>query len=261
MRITINILLTFTLLLTVSILTGCSKRVPYEEMDAEEAYRYLKERYDQGKYLDASDGLDYYTLNFSGSSLVDSAQFLLGQSHFKMKEYLLAADSFEELYRRFPSSILVPEAMYMVGVCYWELSPKYSLDQRYTSKSLDALQAFIDYFPDHTERVAQAQELIEVCREKLAHKEYANGVIYLKMNDYKAAIIYFLSLLDNYYDTEWAPMALYQLGIAYFESERFTESEETCLMFLDKYPGHSLQSKVETVLKNMRRKLAEETEG
>ena len=32
-----------------------------------------------------------------------------------------------------------------------------------------------------------AQKVIGDCRDKLAHKEFASGVIYLKMEDYRAA--------------------------------------------------------------------------
>ena len=215
----------FTLTLIILII-GCSKRSPMEEMNDEEAFRFLKTAYNKNKYLDAANGFDFFTLNYSGSSLVDSAQFLLGQSHFKLKEYLLAANAFEELYRRFPRSRLVPEAMFMIGVCYWELSPKYSLDQEYTDKALDAFQGFIDYFPEYSEKVNEAQQYIAFCREKLAHKEYSNGVIYMKMKDYGAAVIYFRSILETYYDTEWAPKAAFRLGVCLREDKRYYEAEE-----------------------------------
>lgn len=247
-------LLLFPAILTLIMmvcLTGCSKQTPLVEMDDETAFYYLKNLFDKGKFVDASEGFDYFTLNFSGSAFVDSAQSLLGRSHYKLKEYILAADAFEELYRRFPRSRLVPDAMYMVGECYWKLSPKYSLDQEATEKAIDALQGFIDYYPDYTERVVQAQELIDNCREKLAHKGYANGIIYLKMKDHAAAIIYFQEVVDNYYDTEWAPLAVYQLGVSLVRDKQFEEAESAYRAFIAKYPEHSWRIKAETALRNL----------
>ena len=255
MKSSYYLLLPIVILTSLTVMMGCSKKVRIEEMNPDEAFRYLKGVYDKDDYLSAANGFDFYTLNYSGSSLVDSAQFMLGMSHLKLKEYLLAANAFEELYRRFPRSPLVPDAMYMIGDCYWRLSPKYSLDQEYTNKALDALQAFIDYFPDYTERVREAQDLIEACREKLAHKEYANGVIYLKMKDYGAAVIYFQSVVDMYYDTDWAPRSAYNLGVSYASNEMFEEAEEAYRIYIVKYPDHPLRSKAESSLKDIHRKI------
>lgn len=218
----VNIGLLF--LVGLFLISGCAPKPKFDEMKPDSIYRYLVEKYDQKKYLDASEGLAYFTLHYSGHVLVDSAQFLLGQCHFQLNEYLLAADAFEELSRRFQSSRLVPEAMFMVGRCYWEISPKYSLDQAYTTRAIDALQAFIDYFPNQTLRVKEAQTIIEACREKLAHKQYSNGLIYQKMKDSTASIIYFQSVVDQYYDTYWADMARLMLGNDSIESYRDREN-------------------------------------
>ena len=254
----------FTLLIMVLVsglvLNGCSKRPPLENMDDKTAFRYLNEKYEAGKYVDASEGFDFFTLNFSGSAYVDSAQYLLGMCHYNLKEYLLAADSFEELHRRFPRSKLVPEAMYMVGESYYKLSPKYQLDQSYTEKAIDNLQGFIDYFPTHTESVQKAQNLIDLCREKIAHKEYANGIIYLKMKDYGSAIIYFRQVIDMYYDTEWAALSIYQLGVSYALNKQLEEAESTFRVFIAKYPDHSWLAKVENTLKELTEEPKESSE-
>ena len=244
-------LLVVATIFTLLCLTGCSKRVPVEELGAEEAFRYLSNLYDKGDYLDAANGLDYYTLNHSGSALVDSAQYLLGLSHFELKEYLLAANAFEELYIRFQRSKLIPEAMFMVGLCYWKLTPKYSLDQEYNYKAQDAMQTFIDYNPSYKERVQEAQEIIDAGRERLAHKEYANGIIYMKMNDYDAAVIYFKGVVDLFYDTEWAPKASFQIGASNKENKLFDEAKEAYREFMSKYPDHPWHDKAEAELNKL----------
>lgn len=239
----------FLVFLSIAVLIGCTKHPPIEDMSVDDAFTVLTGLYDDGKYLRAVEGLGFFTLNYSGDARVDSAQFLLGMSHFKLEEFLLAADTFNELVRRFPRSALVPESMYMVGDCYWQLSPRYSLDQDYTDNAIDALQSFIDYFPNYEKRVQEAQELIFKCRIKLAHKRYANGIIYFKMKDYKAAIIYFNGVIDEFYDTEWAPRAIYQLGRTYIANREFIEATKTLEAFIEKYPDHPLRTRAEMALK------------
>ena len=251
MKTIINIVIVITLFIPLCLIPGCSQRPALEEMDDVSAFQYLRTRYDKGDYLEATSGLEFYTLNFSGSSLVDSAQFLLGHAHYKLKEYLLAADAFEHLYHRFPRSRFVPDAMYMVGVCYWKMSPKYSLDQDYTYRTLDALQAFIDYHPEYVDRVKDAQDLIELGRNKLAHKEYANGMIYLKMKDYEAAIIYFSSIVDRFYDTEWAPQAAFQLAVCLVRQDKREEAKSAFRDFISKYPDHPWRSRAESALNGL----------
>ncbi len=241
-------------IISATLLLGCSQRAPLEEMETEDAYRYLERLFDKGRYLDAADGLDFFTLNYSGSALVDSAQFLLARSHFELKEYLIAAHAFDELTRRFPRSPLVPDAMFMVGACHWKLSPRYSLDQAYTHKAIDALQTFIDYYPERRDKVGEAQELIGLCREKLARKGYTGGMIYLKMKDYQAATIYFQDVVDLFYDTEWAPQAAFQLGASLAGEGKTEEALEAYHNFLLKYPDHPLRPKAESALASLNRR-------
>jgi outer membrane protein assembly factor BamD len=233
---------------------GCAKQMDITRMEPDAAYRYLEGRYNKGDYLAAVDGLDYFTLNYSGSALVDSAQFLLAESHAKLKEYLLAAEAYNELARRFTRSPLVPEAMYQAGVCYYKLSPKYTLDQEYTNKAIDALQAFIDYYPTYTTRTKDAQRVIGDCRDKLAHKEFASGVIYLKMKDYQAAAIYFQTVIDKYYDTQWAAESSFRLGEAYSGDGKNDDAVEAYHNFLSKYPDHPSKDKAVSALAKLAKK-------
>lgn len=229
-------------------ISGCSNRPTLNEMSVEDAFRHLEELYNDGKYRLAIEGLDFFTLNYSGHSRVDSAQYLLGMSYFHTKEFLLSANAFDELVNRFPNSGLVPDAMFMVGVCYKELSPRYTLDQHYTEQAIRSLQLFIDYFPDYKDRVNEAQQHIETCRDKLAQKVYSTGVIYLKMKDYKAASIYFLAVTEEYYDTQWAGKAMFQYGYSLYQKKEYEQAAEVLQAFIDKYIDHPWQDQAGVLL-------------
>ena len=232
----------------VALLAGCSSHPGMGEMGEEQAYNHYRAKYDKGDFYAAAEGFDQFTLNYSGSALVDSAQFMLAMSKFKLKEHLVAAAAFDELSRRFPRSPLVPEAMFMVGVCYWKASPKYQLDQEDTQRSLQAFQSFIDYYPEAADKVREAEGYIAQCREKLAHKEFASGVIYLKMKDWLAAQLYFQKVLDLYYDTEWAPAAAFNLGRSLAGGGRLAAAAEAYRNYLAKYPGHQWSDRARTAL-------------
>ena len=221
---------------------SCGKHNKMELMTSEESFHRAMEKFNRGKYLDASEQLTMVTLNYSGSSIIDSAQYFLGESHFRMKEYIIAASEFQRLLNQFPSSHLSDDAKFKIGLCYYKLSPKYSLDQEYTLKAIYEFQEFTEFFPS-SELVPQVMDMIFTARNRLAKKSYKNGVLYYKMHDFDSAIIYLDEVLDYYYDTEFAPKALLKKGESYLKMKRPEEAVEIFRRLQEKYPGTQASAK------------------
>lgn len=244
-------ILVYALTLFTLLTIGCAKPPDISTMEPEPAFRYLQAKYADGDYLAVIDGLDMFTLKYSGSALVDSAECLLAMAHFQQEEYLLAAETYKELAQRFPRSPLVPEAMYQAGFCYYKLSPKYQLDQEYTEKAISTLQEFIDYFPgrlDLAEKVTSAQKLIESCREKLARKMYESATIYTKMDNYESAKIYLQMVMDKYYDTDWAAESTFKMAEVLQEQSKTDEAITEYRVFISKYSDHPLIPKAKAAV-------------
>jgi TolA-binding protein len=137
----------FFVLLTTGLLIGCGRVRVDEGLTAEEQWRIAREHFDNENYLNAIDVLNVFTLNYSGSTLIDSAQFLLGECHFALKEYILAESEYNRLIQNFPQSPLVDDAFLKVILCNAYLSPGYKLDQKYTEKTLASATDFIEDYP------------------------------------------------------------------------------------------------------------------
>lgn len=232
-----NTFVILVLSLVVLVLAGCGGSRKWEDMDATQAWKKIQKVYNKGAYLDASERLELFLINFGGSSIVDSAQFLLGEAHFKMKEYIIAAAEYEKMMIQFPQSHLAEESEYKLGLCYYEMSPKPALDQQYTAKAIDAFQLFIEDYPQ-SPRVDDATEMIGKCRWKLAGKEFRGGRLYHKMGEYSSARIYYNEVLNNYYDTEYAPKAQYYKALSFLDSDRYDEAIAEFRLFLEKYQDH-----------------------
>ncbi len=238
------------LILISQILVSCGGKARKTGPTAEESFRHAMDKFNRGKYLDASEELTLVTLNFSGSSLIDSAQFYLGESHFRMKEYIVAADEFGRLIDQYPSSPLVDNAKYKIGLSYYLLSPNYQLDQEYTRKALKEFQEFTEMFPE-SDLVPSVLEKIMEARSKLARKAYRSGALYYRMHDYEAAIVYFDDVLDNFYDTEFAPMSMLKKGECYAKMKRFEEAGETLTKLLERYPDSPSAKTAKQSLKSL----------
>jgi outer membrane protein assembly factor BamD len=126
----------------------------------------------------------------------------------------------------------------MLAESYFKLSPPYPLDQSYTNKAKDEYQAFMDFFPKDP-KVDEADKKIKILNEKLAQKDYQSGMIYEKMDYFKAAIKYYGSVVEIYHDTKFAPMALYRKILIEIKRSLTNDAISDVAMFLSRYPNDS----------------------
>ena len=241
------------IVLIISILwliIGCGGARKGDIPSASESLHRAIALYENEDYLKAEEEFSAITLNFPGSIVVDSAEFYLGETHFQLSEYILAAASYQRVVDQYPRSQLVSISQYKIGLCYYKLSPIHPLDQEYTKKAIEEFQKFLEDYPG-LEYSEEAGHYLFDCREKLAKKEYTSGTLYFKLSEYPSAIIYFDGILDNYYDTNYAPLALYYKGESLKKDDRFQEAVEIFRLFLSKYPDHAYRMRVEDRLNEL----------
>jgi len=217
-------------------LWGCASTVNTVNMGPGERLNYAMKLYNKHDYEEALKEFQAIVLQYPGSTVVDSAQFYLGQTHFQRGEYILAAFEFSKLIKNMPSSHFVPAAQYQLADSYYLLSPNYTLDQKYTKKAIQEFQAFIDFFPTN-EKVPQAEKKINLLNDKLAEKEYHTAYIYEKLEYYKAALAYYDYVLDSYHDTKYAPMAMYSKIKLLIQIKKNTDALAEIAKFIDRYPN------------------------
>lgn len=203
----------------------------------ESAYFIAKSNYDKQDYLDAIDDFNLIKLKFSGSNIIDKAVFYLGMSYYKREEYILAVYEFESLLKSYPTSPLAEDSKYYVGMCYYGLSPKYNLDQTYTKYAISEFQGFLDLYPK-SKYAAKTELRIEKLKNKLAYKLYKSAELYYNLEKYRAAIVYYNDLLDEYFDSEYADDALYGLIQTLIIKKQYEEAKKEVERF-KKYFGSS----------------------
>jgi outer membrane protein assembly factor BamD len=238
-------------------LSGCGRGRAYEDLPMDAAWAKIMDYYERERYLDAIDYLELFLINYSGSALADSAQFLLAESHFSLKEYLISASEYQKVVTQYPQSNLAAEAEFMMGESYFLLAPKYSLDQTYTESAIEAFQLFIEDFPD-SELVEKATKRIEEARDKLAHKQYANGRLYHRMGELPSARLYYNLVIENYYDTRYAGLAQYYKATSYEKSKQWRDAVREYSNFLQKFPEHEFAQRALDDLNYAREQLLDE---
>jgi len=237
-------------LLVLLIVCACGGGRNKANMTTEERLAYAEKLFADGDYLDAQTQLRVIILNAPGSTVVDRAQFLLAECHFKMKEYVLAAAEYEKLVRLYTRSEYLDDAQFKIGACYFDLSPKADLDQKYTILALSEFQKFLEDYPD-SPLVAEVSAKIDALREKLAKKEYGTATLYRRMAFYGSAIISYEAVLSNFYDSRFAEPALYYKAECQFKLGKFGEAMASLRLLLEKYPQTDFRDRAQELLKNM----------
>jgi len=224
-------------------------------MAPDERLAYAIKLYEQEDYEEAIKEFDAIILQYPGSSIIDDAQYYLAKTRFQRKEYILAAYNFSKLIKGMPSSEFVPDAQFMLADCYYELSPDYTLDQKYSKKAIEEFQVFIDFFPLN-EKVSIAEAKIKELNDKLARKDFDTARIYEKLDYYTAALKYYDNVMEVYHDTKYAPLALYNKINLLISRNRESEALSESKKFLEKYPDNENFKDVEKIKNSLENKLS-----
>ena len=241
----------FPLCLILAVGCSSSSKVSDSPKTADEAYSLGMEKFKAKKYTDASKYFDIIKLQYPASSYADDAQYYLAEINFIRKEYQLSAFSYNMLRRVYPRSEYAKEALFRTALCYYKLSGPYDREQDQTLKAIRQFGEFQATYPDDDSLCKKSTEYIVELREKLARREYFNGVIYEKMDYMKSALIYFNSAIDNYSDTKIAEDAYFEKLNVLCAMHKSEELKSAIDLFRQNFPKSAYLIKVKDIEKKL----------
>jgi outer membrane protein assembly factor BamD len=226
------------LLLVGLLLVQCSGRTPRPVPDPRTGFHEGMRHYENEKWSQARLAFETIVFNHPGSSIVDSAQYMMAMSYYREGDPILAAAEFQRVRAQYPTSPLVDDAAYMRALNLLEAAPSHTgLDQEKTQEAVNELLLFKDSYP-LSEFVPRADSLLSVAYGRLSVKDFKTGVLYQKLNQYEAAEIYFQGMIDRYPESPLVPEALFRMG----EGQEKRDSLGNALEYYEKvvylYPDH-----------------------
>jgi outer membrane protein assembly factor BamD len=205
------------ILLMVFLYTGCKQEELIQRGDSlKVAYQKSMKLYETEHYQDATKAFQTVIKSGRGTDYARGAQYFLAQSYFKSGQYLLAANAYNTFLSLYPQSPKEKASTFKEALSYYKLSPRYDISQKNTRKAIQKFKLFISRYPN-SDRADQAGKYITKMRTKLAHKMFNAAQLYDRLNQYKAAVIYYNSTVDKYPDTHWAEQALVKEIATYVE--------------------------------------------
>jgi len=246
-------------LLALIVLASCGKHQKLlKSTDNEAKYAAAIDYYEEKDYYRALQLFQQLVNFYQGTEKAEQMQFYYAYCYYYQKDNVLASYYFKRFVNNYPRSAFAEEAMFMNAYCYFLDSPSSSLDQTNTYTAVKELQLFINLYSD-SERVEEANKLIDQLRAKLQKKDLDIANLYLKMRLYEAAI--------HSFNTEFKEEILFSIlksNFNYAQKSILSKQQERYQSALDAYNELVFQFPETRYLKeskNMNRIILEKTGG
>lgn len=228
--------LTILLLFTLVVLSSCGKFYKLEKStNWEELYEAANDYYNRGEYSRAIILYDKVLPVIRGSEKAELADFNYAYSHFRTKRYIEAAGYFNTFYQTYNRSPLAEEALFMNAYSLYLDSPDYNLDQKSSRDAVNAIQLFINRFPQ-SDSYERAMGMIEDLQKRFEEKAYQESMLYLRLTEglypgdfYRACIINFQNFARDFPDSKYNEELAYKLvevSLSYGQRSVFDKKED-----------------------------------
>ncbi|WP_375584066.1 outer membrane protein assembly factor BamD [Cyclobacterium xiamenense] len=246
------------------LLSGCGEFYKLEKStNWDELYEAANRYYDQGEYNKAIILYDRVLPVIKGSGKAELAEFNYAYAHFRTKRYIESAGYFKTFFDTYNRSPMAEEALFMHAYSLYLDSPDYNLDQRSSREAVNAIQLFMNRYPE-SDSYERAISMIDDLQKRFEEKAFEESKMYYRLTEglfpgefYRACIINFQNFAKSFPDSEYneeLAFKLVEVSAAYAERSVFDKKEERLKQSIDfaqdfsqKYPDSSYGKKVENI--------------
>ena len=195
----------FLLIASVMLVTSCT---PYQIVlkgeDSVAKYKMADSLYQvgvatgkKGKFRKSLKLMEQIVPLYRGKPQAEKLSYIYANTFYNLEDYFVSGYQFERFETTYPKSDSVEAAAYKSAKSYYELSPRYSLDQKDTQKGLEKLQAFVNKYPNSNYR-EEANTLVTELRNKLEKKDIETAHQYLKIAEQIGSFKPAVDAYDNF---------------------------------------------------------------
>jgi outer membrane protein assembly factor BamD len=190
------------LVLAISLVSCRGYQKLLKSTDYELKYKKAIEYYEKKDYIKAQALFEELTSIYRGTQKAADVYYYYAYCYYNTHDNIMASYHFSIFSEMFPNSSKAEEAEYMSAYCYFLDSPPPALDQDNTLKAIELMQLFINKHPS-SERVKDANTIIDKLRKKLEEKSFLNARLYYDLGDFKASIVALKNSLREFPDSHF----------------------------------------------------------
>lgn len=212
--------------------------------DNEFKYKMAEEYFASKKYSYALQLYEDLIAYIKGTDKYEDMYYKSATCYYFLNDFLNAENYYKSFIETFPNSKRTEDAEFLRAYCFYKQSPKVELDQTPTTKAMALMQAFINTHPNSI-RVAEATNVLDICRAKLEKKEYKAAELYYNLGYYRAAAIAFGNVVENFPDSKLADEYKFNTIKSYVkyaelsyeekQEERYNKVLAECTDFLEQF--------------------------
>ncbi len=216
------------------------------------------------KYRKAIRLFEQILPQYRGKPQGEKLAFVYADSYFKLEDFFLSGYQFERFTKAYPASEKVEEAAFKSAKSYYEVSPRYSLDQVDTQKALDKLQDYFVAYPEGT-YLEEANAMTKELRYTLDKKAYEVAKQYHHTENYKPAIEAFDNYLVDYPGSSFKEKAYYYRGESayllainsydYLVEERLLKAKSLYASYIQYFPNGELSEQARVIIEDINTRL------
>lgn len=248
-------------ILMIVMLSAC--KTEFEKIrssnDPERMYTMANKYYDEGEYLNAQTLYEIVIPYYRGKAEAEELFYRFAYSHYNIGQYILASHYFTSFGKTYYNSDKKEEAEYMAAYAKYKLSPSPKLDQSNSQDAIEQFQIFINAHPT-SERVAEANDLIDKLRTKLEIKAFEQGELYYKTGNFISSIQSFQNMLKDFPESKKAEEVRFLILKSSYElatnsvyekkQERFEKVIQYQDQLMKKFPKSQYKKEAKSILKD-----------
>ena len=262
----------FFLLLVLLTLVSCGD---YQKLlksdDAELKYTKAVEYFNKGDFMRASTLFDAIATYYKGTDRSETVLNYMARSYMGQKDYFSASEYYKTYVKTYPKGKYVIESKFMIGYCFYLDSPDPRLDQTSTYSAISAFQEFIDIYPE-SDKVPQANKLLDELTNKLAYKAYLNAKLYYNLgnylgNNYESAVITAQNALKKFPSTSYREELLMLMLDSKYEqamqsidekkAERYHNTIDEYYNYINEFPNGKYRKQADRILNESKKVVKE----
>ena len=207
-----RILLALCALLLSASLAGPAQAARGSRLGPEERYELGLKYMKRGYYTKALEQLNRVRNYHRDDPHAVLAELAIADLYFKKAEWDQARLAYEDFQRMHPRHERADYVNYRTGLCLWRKAPKLAArDQVWTRQAVNSWSGFTARYPD-SELQPEVHELLQLGRDRLAHKEFIIGEFYFRREAWDAAAGRLEGMLRSYPSSADRLVALALLG-------------------------------------------------
>ena len=214
MRLRLSLPLVLSSLLALAACADSDSSLKQVDQPVGNLYNDAFDQLQEKNYKKAADLFDEVERQHPYSQWATQAELMAAYAQYSGLHYDDATADLDRFIQLHPGNKDIAYAYYLKGLCYFEQIPDVRRDQTNTLSALTTFQELVRRFPN-TAYARDAQNKINLAKDRLAAKDMVVGRFYEDKGMYIAAINRFRDVVEQYQTTTQTPEALLRLVECY----------------------------------------------